>query len=168
MINLNPIIHDLRYNAPRSNQSLSPLFPNTIRAPILTVLPLPSRIYSPLERIVPQSNVDGEIDIKDARATWMIRDCRIVNDCATRDFTRNTWKVGDDCWLTCTQALREGSFLSAHFLFGLPKITRPHAHASEMPRLRNFSFLSVERETRLSFVDRREFSSIKFKSSICY
>lgn len=54
---------------------------------------------------------------------------------------------------------RARSFLSAHFLFGLPKITRPHAHASEMPRLRNF-LVPVERETRLRFmIVCREFSS---------
>lgn len=63
---------------------------------------------------------------------------------AQRDFTRNTWKVGDDYWLTCTHNRYEKASPSdaGHFLFGLPKITRPHAHAvcsrtSEMTRLRN-------------------------------
>lgn len=44
------------------DKSILALFPNTIRAPILTVLPLPSRIF-----ILFSSNVDREINIKDAK-----------------------------------------------------------------------------------------------------
>lgn len=65
---------------------------------------------------------------------------------------------------------RARSFLSAHFLFGLPKITRPHAHASEMPRLRNFVPLSNEKHgfVSWSFVENFHLRPIKFKSTICY
>lgn len=66
---------------------------------------------------------------------------------------------------------RARSFLSAHFLFGLPKITRPHAHASEMPRLRNFLVpLSNEKHgfVSWSFVENFHLRQIKFKSTICY
>lgn len=66
---------------------------------------------------------------------------------------------------------RARSFLSAHFLFGLPKITRPHAHASEMPRLRNFLVpLSNEKHgfVSWSFVENFHLRPIKFKSTICY
>lgn len=65
---------------------------------------------------------------------------------------------------------RARSFLSGHFLFGLPKITRPHAHASEMPRLRNFVPLSNEKHgfVSWSFVENFHLRPIKFKSTICY
>lgn len=66
---------------------------------------------------------------------------------------------------------RARSFLSGHFLFGLPKITRPHAHASEMPRLRNFLVpLSNEKHgfVSRSFVENFHLRPIKFKSTICY